>query len=746
VSKVVIGYQVGDKIVSTIELPFDEKDTILEVGCGETPLRHDEKWKTMDYRKLPNIDYVGDLEQRWPIEDNSFDGVYGTFVIEHMSWRKTPQFLSECFRVLKPGGKIYMVGPNTLEQCKRVVAKGDIDIELSTMIFGGQDEGGWNAHKAAFSPNFATKLFKDAGFTDIKVEPYIGAITDMTMTAMKPAGVYSSGIKLNIGSFIVMAKGWVNTDILPLEDFAKTNGYEFKQFDATKGIPYDSNSVNLIAASHFLEHITREEGLEFLKECIRVLKSDGVIRIAVPNARVLAKYYLKGKIRSLDNAEIKTMDDISAFIHMLIGGHKTVYDEDSLINTMTLAGFRKLELYNQGVSRSPVIQAEIKDMYPDHTLYVEGSKIDNSLPVMDKLTDPIIKINEEHNHAVIKDKLRIGLISTQFFGVPPTGYSGLERVVWDLAMGLSELGHYVRIFGPEGSKPVPNGSVVITGPMLDTVHSDWLKSEQNAYEVYKDKLSDLDIVHGHNWFGVEYTAKITNKGLKVCHTHHGHINQEYWAKSKPPFKLNFIAISKFMQGMYAQAGIDAEYAYNGIDMNKYKFQEKKGDRLIFVGRLDTFKQPMVAISVSKRTGIPLDIFGGSFVQDENYLKQVINSCDGKQIVMHLDASQDEKVQFLQNAKALLFPSKMLEPFGLVAIEAMACGTPVIALNDGAIKEVIGEQALIADNEDDMCKMTGMLGGFEPGPLRDFVDAHYNRVIAAKRYEQLYKRILSGNEW
>jgi glycosyltransferase involved in cell wall biosynthesis len=504
--------------------------------------------------------------------------------------------------------------------------------------------------------------------------------------------------------------------------------------------------VNLIAASHFLEHITREEGLEFLKECIRVLKSDGVIRIAVPNARVLAKYYLKGKIRSLDNAEIKTMDDISAFIHMLIGGHKTVYDEDSLINTMTLAGFRKLELYNQGVSRSPVIQAEIKDMYPDHTLYVEGSKIDNSLPVMDKLTDPIIKINEEHNHAVIKDKLRIGLISTQFFGVPPTGYSGLERVVWDLAMGLSELGHYVRIFGPEGSKPVPNGSVVITGPMLDTVHSDWLKSEQNAYEVYKDKLSDLDIVHGHNWFGVEYTAKITNKGLKVCHTHHGHINQEYWAKSKPPFKLNFIAISKFMQGMYAQAGIDAEYAYNGIDMNKYKFQEKKGDRLIFVGRLDTFKQPMVAISVSKRTGIPLDIFGGSFVQDENYLKQVINSCDGKQIVMHLDASQDEKVQFLQNAKALLFPSKMLEPFGLVAIEAMACGTPVIALNDGAIKEVIGEQALIADNEDDMCKMTGMLGGFEPGPLRDFVDAHYNRVIAAKRYEQLYKRILSGNEW
>jgi glycosyltransferase involved in cell wall biosynthesis len=210
--------------------------------------------------------------------------------------------------------------------------------------------------------------------------------------------------------------------------------------------------------------------------------------------------------------------------------------------------------------------------------------------------------------------------------------------------------------------------------------------------------------------------------------------------------LNFIAISKFMQQEYAQAGLDSEYAYNGVDLLKYKLQETKGNDLIFVGRLDTFKQPHVAINVAKRTGLKLDIFGGSFVQDQTYLKQIIDSCDGKQIVMHLDASQDEKVKFVQNAKYLLFPSKMSEPFGLVALEAMACGTPVIALDDGAIKEVIGEQALVAKDEDEMCKMIYSASKFVPGELRAFVENNYSQKTCAARYETLYKRILSGNEW
>jgi predicted SAM-dependent methyltransferase/glycosyltransferase involved in cell wall biosynthesis len=742
---VIIGYKVGEKIVANLQLPFKNTDKVLEVGCGETPLMHTDNWKTMDYRKLPNIDFVGDLEQKWPVEDNSFDGIYGTFVIEHMTWRKTPFFISECFRVLKPGGHVYMVGPNTLEQCKAIVAKGDITITESAMIFGGQDEGGWNAHKAAFSPNFAIKLFAEAGFKDIKVEPWIGAITDMVITASKEniMTIPYDSIKLNIGSFTVMSKGWVNCDILDLKDYANKNGFVFDQFDASKKIPYHDNSVSLIVASHFLEHLDRAEGAKFLEECFRVLKINGIIRITVPDAKILAKYYLEDKIQSVDNEEIKKLDSVSAFVHMLVGGHKTVYDMESLFAMMS--GFSNLTVRKPGESGSSEIQSETKDMYPDHSIYVEGTKIEH--PAMYKTVDvPMIKVSEKNDHIEVKDKLRIGLISTQFFGVPPTGYSGLERVVWDLAMGLSKLGHYVRIFGPEGSKNVPNGSVVITGPAYDTVKSNWEQAEKLGYEVCKDKLDDLDIVHGHNWFGIEYASRIKNPKIKICHTHHGHMDPGYWLHSRPPFMLNFIGISKFMQKEYISQGMNSEYAYNGVDMTKYKFKENKGDRLIFIGRLDTFKQPHVAINVAKRLGMTLDIFGGSFVQDKKYLEDIKALCDGKQIVMHLDASQGEKVQYLQDAKCLLFPSKMLEPFGLVAIEAMACGTPVVALDDGAIREVIGEKALIAKDEDQMVEMVSDVNRYPHVDLRKFVNDRYSQVASAEQYVKLYQKILVGEEW
>jgi glycosyltransferase involved in cell wall biosynthesis len=77
---------------------------------------------------------------------------------------------------------------------------------------------------------------------------------------------------------------------------------------------------------------------------------------------------------------------------------------------------------------------------------------------------------------------------------------------------------------------------------------------------------------------------------------------------------------------------------------------------------------------------------------------------------------------------------------------MACGTPVVALDDGAIKEVVGEQALIAKDEDEMVTMVGQVGKFKPGDLRQFVSDKYSQVAAAERYIQLYRRIISGNEW
>jgi glycosyltransferase involved in cell wall biosynthesis len=322
-------------------------------------------------------------------------------------------------------------------------------------------------------------------------------------------------------------------------------------------------------------------------------------------------------------------------------------------------------------------------------------------------------------------------------------------VVWDLVCGLSKAGHKVRLFAPEGSLVPPGGELVTTGPALDTVDVDWMKSEEAAFDKYIiNRLDGLDILHGHDWFGMEYKAKASNPSLKVCHTHHGHLDPNWWLRSKPPFKLNFIGISAWMKKNYDTMGMPSEFVYNGIEVEKYPFQVKKGERLLYVGRFDRFKQPHVAIGIARKLGMGLDLVGGTFVNDKAYLEQIKNACDGKQITFNPDVSQETKINFMKNAKCLLFPSAMGEPFGLVAAEAMCCGTPVIALNDGAIGEVVrhGVTGYVCKTADEMTSLVNDTDKILSQDCRELVEKNFSREKMAEKYVELYRRIINGQEF
>lgn len=165
-------------------LPFKKNDNILELGGGNNPLFH----PNVDTRTCEGIDIVTDFNKPLPLESETYYGIYSSFAIEHISWRNLPQFITECYRILKTNGVAIFITANLLEQCKKIVntPESDITIERDVcMIFGGQGlEQDTDVHKSSMTPDLAIRLFRDAGFSEIKIYEH-PAKTDMIIEAKK---------------------------------------------------------------------------------------------------------------------------------------------------------------------------------------------------------------------------------------------------------------------------------------------------------------------------------------------------------------------------------------------------------------------------------------------------------------------------------------------------------------------------------------------------------------------------------
>lgn len=319
-----------------------------------------------------------------------------------------------------------------------------------------------------------------------------------------------------------------------------------------------------------------------------------------------------------------------------------------------------------------------------------------------------------------------------------------------MACGLAELGHKVVLFGANGSKVPPKGFLVEFGEPKGTVHCDWLEAERNAFNKVKDMFVDFDIICGNDWFGMEYSFKASHSSSHVCHVHHGHLNMDWWGKSKAPFKLNLIAISKWMQKVYESQGFTSRVCYNGVNLADYPLgkKAKRGDRLLWIGRIDNFKRPDFAIRVAQKANLGLDIVGGTFVQDPAYLEQIKSMCDGKRINFIPDAPHEVKLKLLQTCKAVLFTSKMGEPFGLVPIESNACGVSVLSTIDGATPETVknGETGFLCANEEEMVENLKHVDMISSKKCRAWVEENFSLQTMSTAYLSRFNEMISGDEW
>jgi glycosyltransferase involved in cell wall biosynthesis len=333
----------------------------------------------------------------------------------------------------------------------------------------------------------------------------------------------------------------------------------------------------------------------------------------------------------------------------------------------------------------------------------------------------------------VSDPIRIGLIAPVWFPVPPTGYGGIEWIVSLLADGLVEAGHDVTLFASGDShtkaklewvyETAPSEKI---GTSIDEIHH-CLACFQRA--------DDFDVINDHS--GLPAAAIGGAVSTPVLHTVHGPLDAlggvvyEQIARVAPQVGLISLSLNQ------RRPKPDLPWVANcpnALDFSFYPVKPHLGDYLLFIGRMSPDKGCHRAIDVAVTAGLPLKIAGKRREPPEiEYFEELVRPHLSDQIEYLGEVTHGEKVELLQNARATLFPIEWEEPFGLVMIESMACGTPVIATRRGAVPEVIddGVSGIVVGDYREMVAALERSDSLDPLQIRQICEARYapERMVA-----------------
>ncbi len=342
-----------------------------------------------------------------------------------------------------------------------------------------------------------------------------------------------------------------------------------------------------------------------------------------------------------------------------------------------------------------------------------------------------------------KIKLKILLIMDPGIPVPPRLYGGHERLVYMFAEEYYKLGHEVTLLaGPESQC---NGKTVTFGANdLERSRKARFKEARVVWKYLRRNGNNFDLIH--NFGRLIYLLPVLNSPVKKIMTY-GRPVAPMGVKivnALPNRNLIFTACSNYCVSTGSVAGT-WKTVYNAIDFTQYKLKAEVADDapLMFLGRLDRIKGLHTAIKVAKATGNKL-IIGGNIshtADNYNYYKTEIEpQIDGKQIVYLGALNDSQKNEYLGQAKALLFPIEWDEPFGMVMIEAMACGAPVIAFNRGSVGEIVNnDNGAIVSNNDEMAEAVNTIKRIDRKACRKNAEDRFDVPIIAKQYLNLFDK-------
>ena len=347
------------------------------------------------------------------------------------------------------------------------------------------------------------------------------------------------------------------------------------------------------------------------------------------------------------------------------------------------------------------------------------------------------------------ERLRVGLVAPPFERVPPTGYGGTERVVHALAVELDRRGHEVTLFGT-GDSEVP-GRLRPTAPepvrgtgVAGAAALPWLVLTELA--AIRDS-GDLDLLHNHvDWAGLVLGDVVP---IPVVATFHGRLDLPGAPELLATSRCHHVAISR-NQAETHPGSPWAGIVHNGLDLTGAPClpAEERGDELCFVGRMVPEKGIVDAIEIARLSGRRLLIAAkiGAQPAEVEYHERVVEPAMRRADVEYLgELSSPERDLLFARSHAALMPGDWPEPFGLVAIEALACGTPVLARPVGALPEIIreGVDGWFGDDAAALAARVDDVGRLDRAAIRGSVLERFSASRMAEGYLEVYRHVLTG---
>ena len=343
--------------------------------------------------------------------------------------------------------------------------------------------------------------------------------------------------------------------------------------------------------------------------------------------------------------------------------------------------------------------------------------------------------------------MRIAQVAPLYESVPPKYYGGTERVVSYLTEELVRQGHDVTLFASGDSDT--KARLVAACPRslrLDKHCRDQLAHHYVMLENVFQHAGEFDIIHFH----VDYLHFPFSSREPVTHvtTLHGRLDLPDLVPLYQRFRdMPVISISNAQREPLPWANWQAT-VYHGLPTDVYRYRPEPGSYLAFLGRISPEKRVDRAIEIAKQAGIQLKIAAKVDPVDKDYFESVITPLLRNSLVEFVgEISEEEKDEFLGNAYALLFPIDWPEPFGLVMIEAMACGTPVIAYRGGAVPEVMeqGHTGFIVHGLEDAVEAVRHVAQLKRSHCREVFEQRFTATRMAHDYVKQFERLIAKSQ-